>query len=115
MSTETEEIETDVARLVCLLANEMIQNSVFCADGPSEGGLQQFRDALNKLIDERIDAVRLAVAGTPPKWRKGQQVIRVGKLWTTLVAPADRNVYVVTRDSWADSPTWVEPRDEAKI
>jgi hypothetical protein len=110
---KTEEPEDDVARLVCHLAEWTAQSSIMFNEGVSEADLQQFRDALNKVIDERIMASSLAV--TPPKWRKGQQVIKVGKHWTGAVAPADRNVYVVTRDSWADSPTWVEPRETAKI
>jgi putative intracellular protease/amidase len=110
---KTEELEDDVAELVCHLAHEVSSDNLIMGRPVTEAAKQQFRDALNRLIDERI-AERM-VWHTPPKWRKGQQVIKVGNRWSAMVAPADRNVYVVTRDSWAESPTWVEPRETAKI
>jgi hypothetical protein len=108
MSDETQEIEDDPAELVELIAMEWMQDLAV-----SEPTKQQFRDALAKFVDERIAAV--GVNATPPKWRKGTKLIKRGKLWLDIVTPADRDVYVVTRDSWADSPTWVEPLETAKI
>jgi hypothetical protein len=57
MAKSTEELETDVARLICLIARDEAQSTVMLnGDGTSEAGLQQLRDALNKLIDERVAA-----------------------------------------------------------
>lgn len=53
MAAETE-IEDDVAEMVCHLASEVIQSDIYLYNGPSEVIKQQFRDALIKLIDERI-------------------------------------------------------------
>lgn len=51
-----QELEDDVAELVCHLAGELIQDAVFCdGPGPTEAAKQQFRDALNKLIAEQVD------------------------------------------------------------
>lgn len=47
---------TDVADLVCCLAESVIEDMVFSRNGPTHAEKQQLRDALNKLIDERVAA-----------------------------------------------------------
>lgn len=57
----SEEIEDDVAEMVCHLADGEIDNVVMCTGGNTEVVKQQFRDALAKFIDGRIKASRLHV------------------------------------------------------
>ena len=110
MAEQTQELEDDVAEMVCHIALDHVQDL-----GTSEPIKQQLREALNKLIDERLGALAGKGVATPPRWRKGQKLVRRGDLWLGIVTPSDRNVYVVTRDSWADSSSWVEPIETAKI
>ena len=55
---EPRELETDVAEMVCHLADGQIDSVVMCTGGNTEAIKQQFRDALNKLIDERFEVLR---------------------------------------------------------
>lgn len=50
------ELEDDIAELVCALAWGEVEDVVFCRAGNTEAAKQQLRDALTKLIDDRVAA-----------------------------------------------------------
>jgi len=50
------ELEDDIAELVCALAQQEVQDDVFCNGWENDGTKQQLRDVLAKLIDDRIAA-----------------------------------------------------------